>query len=247
MRLFPTPRYQNVQELLDRSEDVTPHDLVTTLRDIRRANIFGLGTWVVKHHLARLLEGCAVNQPIRILDIATGSSDIPEEICRWGMSKGLEISFVATDISESILRVARQRINKAGLGDMIDFAVCDATRPPFMDGEFDFVTCSLALHHLDVTHARLALREMARISRCGFIVNDIYRSQGAWYMARFLSHISTGNRLTRHDGPASVLRAYTPAELRRLGESAGVGVRVYTHPFWRMAAVGARDDGFARR
>ena len=48
---------------------------------------------------------------------------------------------------------------------------------------------------------------------------------------------TTSNRLTRHDGPASVLRAYTPAEMRRLSEWAGVEVKVYRHPFWRMAAV----------
>ena len=243
MRLFPTPRYRNVQELLDRSNEATPRELETTLRDIRRANIFGLGTWVVKHHLSRMLEGHPKDRPIWILDLATGSSDIPQEICRWGAKNGFDLRFVATDISEAILGVARQRINNAGLGSKIGFAACDATMLPFQDGEFDFVTCSLALHHLDAGQARVALKEMARIARKGFIINDIYRSRGAWYMALFLSHITTGNRLTRHDGPASVLRAYTPSELRRLGQAAGVSVEVFKHPFWRMAAVGRADDG----
>jgi hypothetical protein len=30
------------------------------------------------------------------------------------------------------------------------------------------------------------------------------------------------NRLTRHDGPLSVLRAFTPAELRAAAEAAGL-------------------------
>ena len=49
--------------------------------------------------------------------------------------------------------------------------------------------------------------------------------------------------MTRHDGPASVLRAYTPTEMRRISDSAGVKVSIYRHPFWRMAAVGRRTMG----
>jgi ubiquinone/menaquinone biosynthesis C-methylase UbiE len=110
--------------------------------------------------------------------------------------------------------------------------------PPFADHSFEAVTCSLAFHHLDPLQARDVMQEMVRLSRCGFVVNDIYRSQGAWYMAWFLSHFTTGSRLTRHDGPASVLRAYTPTEMRRLSAWAGVQARVYRHPFWRVSVLG---------
>jgi hypothetical protein len=79
---------------------------------------------------------------------------------------------------------------------------------------------------------------MQRLSRTGFIVNDIYRAQGAWLMARVLAFITTTNRLTRHDGPASVHRAFTPAEVKRIARDALTDVQVYTHPFWRMAVVG---------
>jgi SAM-dependent methyltransferase len=240
MRLFPTPPYRNVQELLDRSGEATPQELEGTLRDIRRANIFGLGTWVVKHHLEQLIATHPKSAPVRILDLATGSADIPQAICRWADVAGHNVSFVATDINEEILRVARQRIERAGLSERVHFAVCDAVAPPFTDQSFDFVVCSLAMHHLSVKKARMALANMARLARVGFVVNDIYRAQGAWHMARFLTLVSTANRLTRHDGPASVLRAYTPAEIRRLGREANLELRVYRHPFWRMAAVGVK-------
>src|SRR5438105_8910168 len=114
MRIFPTPRYCNEQELLDKSGEATRHELEHTLRDIRRANIFGLGTWVVKHHLSRLLGAgqeqgvspagavsgvCKTAVHLRILDVATGSADIPQALCEWGTSAGLDIEVVATDIS----------------------------------------------------------------------------------------------------------------------------------------------------
>lgn len=238
MRIFPTPRYRNEQELLDAPGEASKHDLEETLRDIRRANIFGLGTWVVKHHLEGLVENVPVERTIRILDLATGSADIPEELCRWARARGRKISIVATDISAEILEVARKRIEGAGFGGLVDFAVCDAVSPPFANKSFDVAVCSLAFHHLELGQAQHALREMERLSRSGFIVNDIYRSQGAWFMAWVLSRVTSTNRLTRHDGPASVYRAFTPTELRRMGRNAGVCVTVFRHPFWRMAAVG---------
>lgn len=237
MRLFPTPPYRDVKELLDHTEDATNHEIEHTLRDIRRANIFGLGTWVVHRHLAGLLEEWPRERTVHILDLATGSADIPQAVCRWGERRGYDIRVTATDISEEILDVARTRIEKAGLSGRIAFAACDAAHPPFADKSFDVVICSLAFHHLDVAQARRVLPRMDRLARLGFIVNDVYRSQGAWYMAWFLAHITSTNRLTRHDGPASVYRAFTPAEFRRLGRESGVDLQIYTYPFWRVAAI----------
>jgi ubiquinone/menaquinone biosynthesis C-methylase UbiE len=244
MRIFPTPPYRNVKELLDSSDQFSERDIQATLRDIRRANIFGLGTWVVKHHLARMLADHPKERPVRILDVATGSADIPQALCRWADAEGYNISFTATDISEPVLNVARQRIYSAGLGSRVSFSVCDATKLPFKDGSFDVVTCSLAFHHLDVRQAQVAMCQMARIARKGFIINDIYRARGAWYMSILLSWLSLASPLTRHDGPVSVMRAYTPVEIRKLAARACVPVRIYKHPFWRVAAVGRGSSSF---
>lgn len=238
MRIFPTPPYKNEPELLDDTTGVSSKDLNTTLRDVRRANIFGLGTWVVKRHLIELLEGWDSSRPLKLLDVATGSGDIPEELCRWAARRSIELWVTLTDISPAILQVARERIIDAGFAGQASYAVCDAASMPFGEGEFDVVICSLAFHHLDLRQAHGAIREMARLSRIGFIINDIYRAQGAWYMAWALAHLTTLNYLTRHDGPASVLRAFTPAELRRISRNAGVPVEITTHPFWRVAVVG---------
>jgi SAM-dependent methyltransferase len=237
MRIFPTPPYHDEPELLDSAHRFSRNELEATLRDIRRANIFGLGTWVIIHHLSRLVRNLPTSRPLRVLDVATGSGDIPEELCRWARRQGRKIELVLTDISAPILNIARQRIVKAGFADRMSFVVCDATHMPFADGSFDVALCSLTFHHLKPEQARQVLRQMARVARIGFIVNDIYRSRGAWYTARFLTHATFASSLTCHDGPASVLRAYTPVELARLAASAGLNARIYRHPFWRAALV----------
>ena len=245
MRIFRTPRYRDEQELLDRPGEASERDLEHTLRDIRRANIFGLGTWVVRRHLKRMIASYPRERTLRVLDIATGSADIPEQLCRAAQKQGRRIEIAATDISAQILGVAQERITRAGFAGLVRFVACDAAALPFANCSFDVAVCSLALHHLDLRSAHLALREMDRVSKLGFIVNDIYRSQGAWLMAWALTRLTTTSRFTRHDGPASVYRAFTPAEIARMASNLNIRVAIHTHPFWRMAAVRTiSDSGF---
>jgi ubiquinone/menaquinone biosynthesis C-methylase UbiE len=253
MRLFRTPPYRNVQELLDVPGEASEQDLRHTLRDIRRANIFGLGTWVVRHHMESLVRDVPVDRPLSVLDLATGSGDIPEALCRWARARGRRVTFTATDISESILRVAQERITIAGFGGQVRFVVCDAAGIPFANRQFDIALMSLGLHHMNPLEAREIVREMARVSRLGFIINDVHRAQGAWIMAWLLTRLTTTNRLTRHDGPVSVLRAYTPDEVRRMSAELDLPLSlkgtltVHTHPFWRMAAVWRKEQAQVTR
>jgi hypothetical protein len=64
---------------------------------------------------------------------------------------------------------------------------------------------------------------MRRVARHAVIVNDLVRGWlgyvGAWTMTRVL----TRNPLTRHDGPLSVRRAYTRAEMAELARRADLG------------------------
>jgi hypothetical protein len=50
------------------------------------------------------------------------------------------------------------------------------------------------------------------------------------------TRLLSGNRLTRHDGPISVLRGFRPQELRRMATEAGLtDTQVSRHPWFRIA------------
>ena len=66
------------------------------------------------------------------------------------------------------------------------------------------------------------LREMARVSRRGVIVNDLDRTQLSWLGAWLLAHLATRNRYTRHDAPLSVRRAYRPVEVQDMAAAVGL-------------------------
>src|SRR5215217_4775076 len=221
-------------ELLDaRSWDVD--ELRDNLRDIRRVNRLGGGTSAVLKELPGLLPAAPPNRRIEVLDLATGSADIPQAVARWAQDRGLAIRVVASDASDEILTVAEERTR--GAPDIV-LANYDARAVPLPDQSVDVVLCSLALHHFDSPEAVAVLREMNRLARFGFVVNDLMRCRAGYAVAIGTSRLLTRNRLTRHDAPLSVLRAYTPAELRGLFRQAGMqDVNVRRRPLFRMVAV----------
>ena len=82
--------------------------------------------------------------------------------------------------------------------------------------------CSLAFHHFGFEQSVVALREMERVARRGWLVNDLRRAWSAWFLFRAVSTVAGMNRLTRHDGPASILRAYSIHEYRAMPEALGL-------------------------
>jgi ubiquinone/menaquinone biosynthesis C-methylase UbiE len=233
-RLFlPPPRSEEAELLDDAAHD--QGELAANLRDIRRVNkLFG-GTSTILHHLPRLLAPISPQQPVTMLDLATGSGDIPLAVSRWASGRNLALTIVASDYSDEILALASEQV--AGHPE-ITLAQYDARAVPLPDRHFDIVLCSLSLHHFSPEDAVIVLREMDRLARTGFILNDLRRGRLGYAAAWIASRLTTRNRLTRNDAPLSVLRAYTPAELDDLLHRAGIeDANISTHLWFRMAAV----------
>jgi hypothetical protein len=79
------------------------------------------------------------------------------------------------------------------------------------------------------------LRELRRVARVAPLVCDLRRSRAGYVAARAFATLFGTSRLTKHDAPLSVRRAYTPAEaldLARAAEWRAPAVRPY--PFFRM-------------
>jgi len=227
-------RRRETEELLDQAGH-DPAELAANLRDIRTVNRLAGGVATVLCHLPGLLSHLPRGHPLEILDLATGSGDIPLSLVAWAERQGRPLHLTVTDRSPEILAEARRTL---GGVPGVTFTVCDARAVPLPERSFDVVLCSLSLHHFAPGEAVQVLREMDRLSRTGFILNDIRRCLTGYLAAWAASRVATRNRLTRHDMPLSVLRAYTPDELRALLRQAGIrDASVTTHPLFRMAAV----------
>lgn len=217
------------------SPEADARELTRSLADLRAANrVFG-GTRAMLALLRPLIDQVG-EPPVRVLDIATGSADIPIEISRWAARRGRELEVVASDIHPLTLRVARER---AASDPHVTIVGADALRLPFADRAFHLVTCSTALHHFTDDDAVRALREMARVASVAVVVLDLRRSRTALASVGLLAAtVWRRHAITRHDGPVSVRASFTPGELRDLAARAGLDrARVRRHPWFRQSLV----------
>jgi ubiquinone/menaquinone biosynthesis C-methylase UbiE len=199
-------------------------ELEANLRDIAFANARLGGTAPVVRALSRLGAH-------RVLDVGSGAGDVALALVRDGARRGVQVHVTCLDSSEQMLAIAR----RATASDpALSFVCADGGSLPYADAEFDVVTCTLALHHFDPDGARALLRELRRVARLSPVVCDLRRSPVA-FAATWLWSRTSRNRLTRHDAPLSVRRAYTPDEALALAHDAGWRApRVRREPFFRM-------------
>lgn len=226
------PRLVHAHELLDEpSHD--PAELEESLRDVAAVNRWLGGTRALLRHVGPFL---APDRPTTLLDAGTGSADLPRAIVRWARRHGRAVRITAADLHPQTLEIARRQ--SADFPE-ISFALADVRALPFADRAFDVTLLSLTLHHLDPDDILTALRELARTARRAIIVGELERGRAAYLGARILAAtVWRRNRLTRHDGPISVLRAFTPAELLDLARRAGLHEpRVHRHPLFRLVLV----------
>jgi SAM-dependent methyltransferase len=170
-----------------------------------------------------------------ILDIGSGSGDIPRALVRDGRRRHVDVRVTCLDHSAQMIEIAQRR---TGNDARLTFVCGQGERLPFADGAFDVVTATLALHHFEPLAARELLREMRRVARLTPIVGDLRRSHVALAGTFLWTRITTRNRLTRNDAPLSVRRAYEPHEALALAREAGWrSPRVRREPFFRMTLL----------
>lgn len=231
--MLPSPPKRLGREYLD-TPGQDPGELWGLLQDIRRTNSRFGGRRLILHYLSQFVPRITT-RPIMLLDVATASADIPRAIARWAREQRLDLRVTAMDINEEILALARR--DTAAYPE-ITLAQANALALPYADRSFDIVICGLALHHFTPDEAVQVLREIDRVARAGFVVNDIARSWGAYLGVWLDTRLLSRNRLAQHDGPLSVLRSFTIGEFTALAHAAGVtGVEIHPHPMFRVALV----------
>jgi ubiquinone/menaquinone biosynthesis C-methylase UbiE len=211
------------RELMDEPVD-DAGELEANLREVAFANAHFGGTAPVVRVLRRL-------NARTVLDVGSGAGDVPLALVRDGLRRGVNVHVTCLDVSEQMLEIARRA---TGASAQFAFVRADGGALPFADGAFDVATCTLALHHFEPQPARALLRELRRVARLGPVVCDLRRSALA-FAATWLWSRTSRNRLTRHDAPLSVRRAYTPGEALALARDAGWRApRAHREPFFRM-------------
>jgi SAM-dependent methyltransferase len=203
---------QDQPELMDRPQPVTP-ELRADL-----ANLVSLNASFGSHRLIRRFLGAWLNpgRCYRVLDLCTGSGDIPRLMVDWARSREIVLRIEAVDANAATLEIA------GGLSDgypEIRYVEADVLRYE-PDETYDLVCCSLALHHFSEEDAVRLLRRCRELSHHYVLVSDLERgfftTLGVWALTSFIYR----EPMTRTDARLSAERAFSFGEFHNLAQAA---------------------------
>jgi ubiquinone/menaquinone biosynthesis C-methylase UbiE len=172
-----------------------------------------------------------------ILDVGTGTAQIPIELCRrWPQAE-----VVAIDAAESMLELARANVERAGLARRIRLERVDAKRLPYPTPWFGAVISNSIAHHIPEPFAVLA--GMARVCLRGgaVFVRDLVRPANEAELDRLVNLHAAGANDDQRRLFADSLRAALSVDevgamVGRLGFPA-VTVRQTSDRHWTWAAA----------
>jgi hypothetical protein len=209
-------------EILD-SPHCPPADVKASLRDLVRINRWFGGVTTTRKLIERV-AAMTGKKHFSLLEVAAGLGEVPRAAAKQLAQKGITLDITDLDRSASHLQRGHRTL------------AADALALPFRDASFDLVSSSLFAHHLEPDELKRFVAEALRVSRCAVLINDLVRHPlhlalvyAGWPLMR--SHVS------RVDGVASVKRAYTPDEMRRMLSSDGRNVELSRHYLFRMGVI----------
>ncbi len=173
-------------------------------------------------------------RPVTLLDVATGSADLPVAARRWAGHAGHDLRITGIDTHEKTLEAARHHaagtdaitLERVDANDMLD---------RYGPQSFDYVHAGLFLHHMPDDDAVVrVLSAMHHLARVGIIWNDLVRTA----VGKVAIHAMTVGQpeIIRHDARVSVAAGFTRREAESLAANAGIDYARYrwslfTHRF----------------
>jgi SAM-dependent methyltransferase len=162
------------------------------------------------------LQAAPPNRPIRLLDLATASGDIPRQLVDAARSLGVRLEIDAVDQQATTLAIARELST-----DHPEITYHQGDIRTFGAGQtWDLVHCSLAIHHFSAADATTVLHQIRSLATSHALVADLRRSAFGTLGVDFMTTVWMREPMTRNDARASVRRAFSFAEFRALAESA---------------------------
>ncbi len=203
----------NEPELMDRPQPVSA-ELEADLRNLRALNRCFGSYRLVRYFLRRWIRP---NDNLRVLDLATGSGDIPRLVVDFARQTGAKIAVDAVDFQASTLAIARDL--SAGYSE-IQYHSADI-RHFGEAAAYDIVFCSLALHHFREADAVDLLGRCCELSHGHVLVADLRRGWLASLGVDLITRFIFREPMTRHDARVSAVRAFSFRELHELARAAG--------------------------
>ena len=202
-----------VLEMMDRPQPVSA-ELERDLERIRQLNRWFGSYRLVFSFIHRWIKP---GGRLRLLDLATGSGDIPRLIIDYSRSIGAVVEIDALDRQSATLEIARKLS-----ADYPEISYIDADILKWNPaGPYDIALCTLTLHHFSNEDAVKVLRRCRELATKFVLVSDLRRGFFLRAGVYLLTALVFREPMTRYDARLSAARAFSYSELRDLALCAG--------------------------
>lgn len=208
------------KEWLD-TMDVSKKDLYRNLREFKWINRFLGSRRSLVQALEQIYQTKALNgskQTLSILDLGCAAGDLSIAIDEWALTKKLNAKIIGIDINPAIIQYAQNNVGTTP-SSQLELKVLDIFSPEFDDINCDIICLNNICHHFDDQDLILLLKKCYEKASLAVIINDLQRNCLSYYGIKILSKTLRLSHLAQHDGPLSVLRAFTYEELDNIIEA----------------------------
>jgi len=192
--------------------------LRNALQGLRTINFLSASAWSLWQPIAGFARRSGKTR-LRVMDVATGSGDIPIALWHKARAAGLQLDVQAVDFNPASIALARAEAERSSAE--VRFEQLDVLQEP-LPGSQDVVISSLFFHHLEAQAAIELLRKMAAATNHLLLINDLRRNWLGLVLAHAAGRLLTTSPVVRVDAVRSVEAAFTMAEMRSLAETAGL-------------------------
>jgi 2-polyprenyl-3-methyl-5-hydroxy-6-metoxy-1,4-benzoquinol methylase len=202
-----------VLEMMDRPQPVSA-ELERDLERLRQLN-----RWFGSHRLVLnfMRRWIKPHTRTRIVDLATGSGDIPRLIANYARGIRAQVEIEALDRQSATLEIARKLSSSY---PEISYREANILEWNSVEA-YDIALCTLALHHFSDEDAVRVLRQCHQLSRRFVLVSDlrggVFLRTGVYLLTAMIFR----EPMTRHDARLSAVRAFSFSEMRNLALRAG--------------------------
>ncbi len=213
-----------IPEFLD--DDLgTEAEIAASLKDLRHINHWFGGMRTTTALLRRVARSSGLRN-LSILEVGAGNGDLPLVSQRVLAGHGLGLDVTLLDRVWS-------HLPRGGPASVAGDVLC----LPFRDATFDVVSCSLLAHHFEPEMLGKFAHESLRVARQAVLINDLIRSR-LHLLLVYLGLPLFRSRITWHDAPASVRRAYTCDEMHTMLANLGANqIQLSRHYMFRMGVL----------
>jgi 2-polyprenyl-3-methyl-5-hydroxy-6-metoxy-1,4-benzoquinol methylase len=202
-----------VLEMMDRPQPVSA-ELERDLERIRQLNRW-FGSYRLVRNFAR--RWMKPGDKMRLVDLATGSGDIPRLVVDFARKIGVRIEIDAIDRQSATLEIARKLS-----ADYPEISYYEANILEWNPAkEYDIALCTLTLHHFSDDDAVRLLRGCRKMSRRFVLVSDLRRGFFLRAGIYLLTALIFREPMTRFDARLSAERAFSFTEVANLAQKAG--------------------------